>query len=130
MINYTFDRGPAKTARLSSGSQIQELELKPAGGKAQKLRIEILGGEQANFYGTLLETGNGVYVDNFPLRGNSGVDIQHLSKDILKEFSRLLNYKLIILQFGLNAAGSARSNYSWYEREMITVINNLKEAFP
>ena len=41
-----------------------------------------------------------------------------------------MNYKLIVLQFGLNAAGSIRSNYSWYEREMITVINNLKKAFP
>ncbi|KAB2846995.1 MAG: hypothetical protein F9K45_00675, partial [Melioribacteraceae bacterium] len=26
--------------------------------------------------------------------------------------------------------GSVKSNYSWYEREMINVINKLKEAFP
>ena len=92
--------------------------------------IEAPNKDQAYFYGTLLENGNGIYVDNFPLRGNTGVDLNHLSVDVLKEFNAMLNYKLIILQFGLNAAGSVKSNYSWYEREMVNVINKLKEAFP
>lgn len=128
-INYAFDNEANKSVRLETGDQVHELVLK-TNRDAKKLRIEVPNKEQAYFYGTLLENGNGVYVDNFPLRGNTGVDLNHLSVDFLKQFDALMNYKLIILQFGLNAAGSVRSNYSWYEREMITVINNLKAAFP
>lgn len=128
-LNYSFDNEPAKSARLERGEKIQELVL-TTNRDAKKLHIDIPNKDQAYFYGTLLENGNGVYVDNFPLRGNTGVDLSHLSVDVLKQFDSLLNYKLIILQFGLNAAGSVRSNYSWYEREMINVINKLKEAFP
>ena len=128
-INYSFDGGANKTAKLETGAQINELVL-TTNRDAKKLRIEIPNKDQAYFYGTLLENGNGVYVDNFPLRGNTGVDLSHLSVDILKEFDSIMNYKLIILQFGLNAAGSVRSNYSWYEREMINVIKSLKTAFP
>lgn len=128
-INYSFDNEAKKSAKLESGNQIHELVLKTP-RDAKKLNIEVPNKDQAYFYGTLLENGNGIYVDNFPLRGNTGVDLNHLSVDVLKEFNAMLNYKLIILQFGLNAAGSVKSNYSWYEREMINVITKLKEAFP
>lgn len=128
-IDYSFDNQKPKNATLEPGDQVHELVLNTR-RDAKKLRIEVPNKDQAYFYGTLLENGNGVYVDNFPLRGNTGVDLAHLSVDVLKQFDKLMNYKLIILQFGLNAAGSIRSNYSWYEREMITVIKNLKQAFP
>jgi len=128
-VNYSFDNEAKKSAKLESGNQIHELVFKTP-KDAKKLRIEAPNKDQAYFYGTLLENGNGIYVDNFPLRGNTGVDLNHLSVDVLKEFNAMLNYKLIILQFGLNAAGSVKSNYSWYEREMVNVINKLKEAFP
>lgn len=128
-VNYSFDNEAKKSAKLESGNQIHELVFKTS-KDAKKLHIDVPNKDQAYFYGTLLENGNGIYVDNFPLRGNTGVDLNHLSVDVLKEFNAMLNYKLIILQFGLNAAGSVKSNYSWYEREMINVINKLKEAFP
>ena len=127
-INYTFDGGAKQTMALKPGAGVQELILKPA-GKAKKIKIEFPVAEQATFFGATLENDLGVYVDNFPLRGNSGVDLQQVSVPMLKEFAKYMDYKLIILEFGLNIAGN-KTDYTWYEREMTKVINNFKAAFP
>lgn len=127
-IKYSFDGGATQTAQLNSGSGLQELVLKPS-GKAKSIRLEFPTADQATVYGVSLENGPGVYVDNLPLRGNSGVDLQQINPALLKDFAKYLDYKLIILEFGLNIAG-ARADYSWYEREMLKVIDNLKAAFP
>jgi hypothetical protein len=42
----------------------------------------------------------------------------------------MLNYKLIILNYGLNIASPDQSNYTWYRNKMIKLINNLKQVFP
>lgn len=127
-INYSFDGGAKQTMALKPGAGVQELVLKPA-GKARIVRIEFPVAEQAVVFGVSLENAPGVYVDNFPLRGNSGVDLQQISVASLKEFAKYMDYKLIILEFGLNIAGN-KTDYSWYEREMTKVINNFKAAFP
>lgn len=127
-INYYFDDGAKQTIALKTGTGLQELILKPT-SKAKKIKIEFPVADQAVFYGVTLENEPGVYVDNFPLRGNSGVDLQQLDVNFLKEFAKYLDYKLIILEFGLNIAGN-RTDYTWYEREMVKVINNFKSAFP
>ncbi|MCL6097875.1 MAG: hypothetical protein M1391_04805, partial [Bacteroidetes bacterium] len=128
-IYYSFDGGAKQTATLKPGTDIQELVLKPS-GRAKTVKIEFPTADQAYFYGASLENGPGVYVDNLPLRGNTGADLASLKPEVLKQFAKYLDYKLIILEFGLNIAGTRQSDYSWYEREMVKVINNLKSAFP
>ncbi|MGK9475624.1 hypothetical protein [Melioribacter sp. OK-6-Me] len=128
-IYYSFDNASKKSVSLNPGSGIKELVL-DAGKIVKSVRIEFPQKEQAHFYGVSLENTPGIYIDNFPLRGNSGVDIAQINPSILKEFSKYLNYKLIILEFGLNILGSRMTDYSWYEREMGKVIKSLKEAFP
>lgn len=128
-IFYSFDGGAKQSATLKPGTDIQELVLKPS-GRAKTVKIEFPTADQAYFYGASLENGPGVYVDNLPLRGNTGADLGSLKPEVLKQFAKYLDYKLIILEFGLNIAGTRQSDYSWYEREMVKVINNLKSAFP
>lgn len=128
-IFYSFDGGAKQTAQLKPGNNIQELILKPA-SKAKSVRIEFPIPEQAYVYGVSLENESGIYVDNFPLRGNSGVDINQINPSVLKEFAKYLDYNLIIFEFGLNILGSTTTDYNWYEREMSKVINTFKSVFP
>ncbi|MBA4406049.1 hypothetical protein C0389_02125 [bacterium] len=128
-INYSFDGGAKQTATLKTGAALQELVIRPA-SRAKVVRIEFTMADQAYFYGVSLENENGIYVDNLPLRGNTGVDLGSLQVSFLKEFAKYLDYKLIILEFGLNIAGSRNTDYIWYEREMVKMINNLKSVFP
>jgi len=128
-IFYSFDGGSKQTVTLKPGSSVQELILKPA-SRAKSIKIEFPTADQATFYGVSLENESGVYTDNLPLRGNTGVDLGSLQFNMLKDFGKYLDYKLIILEFGLNIAGSRQTNYDWYEKEMVKVINNLKAVFP
>jgi len=128
-IYYSFDGGAKQSATLKPGSSVQELILKSS-SRAKSVKIEFPTADQATFYGVSLENESGVYADNLPLRGNTGVDLGTLQANMLKDFGKYLDYKLIILEFGLNIAGSRQTNYDWYEKEMVKVINNLKAAFP
>lgn len=128
-IKYSTNNGAENTANLTAGAGVKELSLSlPTDTKNLKLTFPTA--DQGKFFGVSLESGNGVYVDNFPLRGNSGVSIKDIPLDALKGFNRIFDYKLIVLSFGLNMTTSGTSDFSWYEREMIKVVEHLKSAFP
>lgn len=82
-------------------------------------------------YGLSFDDETGVYVDNFAMRGNSGIGLYGLDTTCLKQFNHYLNYKLIFLQYGLNVVTETDStDYTWYETRMIKVVNRLKKVFP
>ncbi len=95
---------------------------------SRELKISV-NGNSGYYYGVSLESGNGIYVDNYALRGNSGVALNNIPMEQLRQFSSALDYDLILLQFGVNAL-NRKNDYQWYEKEMIKVIENLKRAFP
>jgi len=128
-ITYSIDNKGSKSAKLKSGKSINQLIIQ-AGYSATQIKIDFPQKGLGHFYGVSLEGGNGVYVDNLPLRGNTGTDLQLIPESVYRGFGKKMNYKLIILEFGLNAASSIRGNFSWYEREMVKVIKELKKAFP
>lgn len=129
-IKYQFDNGQEETAALKTGGDVKELDLKTPSGNAQSVKITATAADQAYFYGASLENGNGVYVDNFPWRGNTGLGFNKIEESQFVQFGKLLNYKLIILAFGANETSFGSGDNIWYENQMVKVINNLKKAFP
>jgi hypothetical protein len=83
-----------------------------------------------DIYGFSLESGDGVVVDNFSFRGNSGLPNYRVPKDVYAGINQCLEYDLIILQYGLNAVSPTITTYGWYEIGMNNVIRHLKESFP
>jgi hypothetical protein len=128
-VKYIVDSEKEKTHSLKSGAGLQKTELN-VGNRKKKIKMEFENCDGAFFYGVTLESGNGIYIDNFPFRGNSGVGLRELSDDLLEGFSQNLKYKLIILQFGVNVAASGNVRYKWYERMMIKTIKKLRNHFP
>ena len=129
-IKYSFNNDAEQTANLKTGNNVQELYLSAPGGIAKSVKITATMSDQAYFYGVSLENGNGVYVDNFPWRGNTGLGFTKIPESYMNQFNKLLNYKLIILSFGANEAGFGSQDNTWYANQLIKVINNLKKAFP
>lgn len=129
-IKYSFNGDGDQSANLKTGNDVNELDLHPQGGSANSIKLTATMANQAYFYGVSLENGNGVYVDNFPWRGNTGLGFQSISESSFKQFSKLMNYKLIILSFGANETSFGSSENTWYANQMIKIINNLKQAFP
>ena len=128
-VNFTFSGGERKSKKLIPGQTLNILTVNPS-KPATSVRVDFPLEDQAHVFGVSLENGNGLYIDNFALRGNSGVDLIKIDETMMKEFSNKMNYRLIIFEFGLNAVGASKGNFSSYEKNMINVIETLKKNFP
>lgn len=76
------------------------------------------------------ESAQGVIVDNIPSRGNSGGRLMQVPYYRYNAFDSLLDYELIILQFGLNALSPALEDFSWYSSEINRLVSHIKQSFP
>ncbi len=81
-------------------------------------------------YGVSVEKGNGIYVDNFSLRGYSGTTLHKIPSENLKKFNEYLNYRLVVFQYGMNVLSDSVTNYSHYKNQMKRVVEYFKECFP
>ena len=128
-VKYSFDDKAEATTELKASRSVTEAVL-TASGKVKSVKITVTNPAKTYLYGVSLEESNGIYVDNFPLRGNSGVSLRDLDAGTLKDFDKMLNYKLIILNFGLNMISADAKDFGWYETAMNGILTKYKEAFP
>ena len=128
-IKYSFDDRGEATSELKASHNVNECILN-APGKAKSVKITVVSPSKTYLYGVSLEESNGIYVDNIPLRGNSGISLRDMDIRTLKDFNRVGNYRLIILNFGLNMISADARDFGWYETAMAGIISKYKEAFP
>lgn len=127
-LRYQFDNEPEKTVQLETGEGVKRLVLN-AGSNKTTFKMTATNG-LAHFFGVSLEDGNGVLVDNFAWRGNTGISYRDIPLNIKKDFDKLENYKLFIIQFGANMLEAGKVDYTWYKNQMVRAINEMKTAFP
>ena len=99
-------------------------------GNVKSLQVNFNSADSIPVYGFNFDDGKGIHVDNFSIRGNSGLPLSILNPSLMNAFDNTLQYDLIVLQYGANVLGYGTTNYRWYEKNMTTVVNNLKECFP
>lgn len=88
-------------------------------------------GKNTRFFGVALDDENaGIIVDNYSLRGISGVTLKSIPQKTLQDFDKLRSYDLIVLQYGLNIATKNGENYENYKKAMVDVINYFRENLP
>ncbi len=97
---------------------------------ATRLRIAFSVPDNLPLYGVSMESPGGIIVDNFPMRGNSGAGLLQIPETQLSAFHALLDYDLVLLQFGLNVLNPDLRDYRWYEEQMIQTIVHLKKSMP
>lgn len=103
------------------------LELPNSEGK--QINIQCDEGSPA-LYGLNFENGKGCYVDNFAYRGSSGVGLAQLPTALFASLEEIVDYRLIILEFGLNIHSPGVSNYYGYGKNLDKAIKHLKTCFP
>jgi lysophospholipase L1-like esterase len=126
-LHYTIDTTQS-TQTLTRTAQLKEWKHKSKNSKAVKFQFEPY--DSLYLYGASFENGEGIYVDNFSLRGNSGMSLAGIQDKMYRQFNQYRNYKLIILQFGLNIVIEDSLNYKAYSKRMVKVIERLKKNFP
>lgn len=111
--------------KLKSTSTINQITV---GENLQSLKLSVVG--DADLYGLSLESSTGISVDNFSMRGNSGIGLMYVNEKMYREFDSLHHYDLVVLSYGLNVANEKAKNYDWYVRSMKPTIAMMKRAFP
>lgn len=95
-----------------------------------KFGLKIFSEARRPWYGVSLEDWTGIYLDNFALRGNTGLQLSILPDSVLRAFQQTLSYDLVVLQFGVNLTQADRTDYRGYEQAMTRVISYLKNNLP
>ena len=114
---------------LPGTQAVNELLLRP-GTPARQMRLAFATHDRRPVYGVSFEGERGVVLDNFSFRGNSGMSLTKIPFAQLAAFGKLLDYRLIVLQYGVNIADARNQNYTFYERAMTRVVDRLQRAFP
>ena len=99
-------------------------------GRIGSVRWIVNQADSTLFYGMAMDGTQGIIVDNFSLRGSSGLSLRTIPASIIKEFNDQRPYDLVILQYGLNVATQRGYNYDNYQKGLLTAIEHLKECFP
>lgn len=115
------------TLRISASDHLNVLSIdKPL--PALQLSVQDTG--NIDLYGVSLEGRTGVSIDNFSIRGNSGIGLASVKEEMYKAADSLHHYDLVVLSYGLNVASEKAKNYNWYIKGMTNVIKMIKRAFP
>lgn len=80
--------------------------------------------------GVALEDNSGVVVDNYSLRGNSGLILNRMDVNRCHALNKIRPYDLLILQYGLNVVSEDMLHYGWYTKGMLDVIQHVQTCFP
>ncbi len=117
-----------ETRTIPGATRVQATDVE---GRIGRVRWTVRqAADSALFFGVCMDGGRGIVLDNFSLRGSSGLSIRAIPAQRLRDFDRLRPYDLIVLQYGLNTATEQGHNYDRYVAGMHTTIRRLKEAFP
>ena len=127
LVNISFSKDSSVRHELIASKLLNTLKLSPS---TKTLKATFEKADSIPFYGINFDDGSGVHVDNFSLRGNSGLPLSLFNKDLMNALDRVLNYDLIVLQYGTNVLGYGTTDYSWYESKMTGVVNHLQQCFP
>jgi hypothetical protein len=111
-------------------SPSQKLSMLSIDRPMDALSLSVLDSTQTDLYGVSFEGYTGVAVDNFSMRGNSGIGLAYVNEGMYKSVDSLHHYNLIVLSYGLNVASEKAKNYTWYIKGMTNVIKMIKRAFP
>ena len=126
-LSAVVNRGEPLSRQYSSNGRLQKMQVE---GRIGSVRWNIDRADSTLFYGLAMDGKQGVIVDNFSLRGSSGLSLRSIPAKMLEEFNEQRPYDLIILQYGLNIATQRGRNYDNYQKGMLTAIEHLKKCFP
>jgi hypothetical protein len=118
-----------KSDSLQTSNSLKEYDMYFA-DTPSNLTIRFSGSYSPDFYGICLDSPTGISVDNIPIRGSSGLEFTRMDPHVLREMYRILNVKLLILQFGVNVIPGDLDDYTYYENGLFSQLSQLKKLNP
>lgn len=81
-------------------------------------------------FGVVLDGDSGVAVDNFPMRGSSGLGFEMINRSLYQQLLESTNTSLVILQYGINVVPNPQKNYDYYMRLLDAQLKAIRKAAP
>lgn len=129
-IEIICDGDTTKITQPLQGDKLLNI-IRLADKNVSSVKLNFVKSDSIPIYGINFDSGNGVFVDNFSSRGNSGLPLSLLDASLMNLFDKKLGtYELIVLHFGANVLNYGSLDYKWYEKGMEKVINQLRACFP
>jgi len=128
-VRVSLDGGEQTTHALTPGEGVQMLDLSPA-TPVTKIRLTFSPTDPIHVYGVSFDDRSGVYVDNFAVRGFSGMYFNAIPAEFMGAFHRHLDYDLVVLQYGGNVSSPKVRDYSRYKKGMTESIRHIQRALP
>lgn len=128
-VYVAYDGGQRRSFWLNAGEDLQTLDLS-AGNPIKSIKLEFPKNDPLHVYGVSFDEPRGVYVDNYPIRGFSGMFFSRIHSGILGEFQKRLKYDLLVLQYGENVSNKNTRDYTYYRKAMQRTIEHIQNAMP
>lgn len=126
-LSVQVNQGESTTRTFTPSNELQRMSVE---GRIGSVRWTVDNADSTLFYGATMDGTSGIAIDNYSLRGSSGLSLRSIPLRTMREFNEQRPYDLIILQYGLNVATERGRNYDKYFAGMQTVLEHLKKAFP
>lgn len=128
-VSVKLPKQAPRQLKPGAQGQLQLLSFNVAEEKGP-VQFRFGGGGEFPVYGISFEGDSGLYVDNLAFRGNSGMPMTRIPSDLLSATDSLLDYDLVILQYGINAVSATVTDYSWYTRALLRTLMHFRKAMP
>lgn len=132
-----FSSAMSGTLKLKTTNNEQTVEVMPS----EKVQSAAVEGETTQLtvtaalpglkiLGAWLDNATGISVDCMSLRGNSGVTHRSINVALARDMSSVIDYDLLVVEFGMNVASAEQTEYSSYSNVMSKVIKRLRLCYP
>lgn len=126
-LTARINRGDSRNYSVPASGGLKEIRVD---GRIGSIRWTVNRADSTLFYGLAMDGKQGIILDNFSLRGSSGLSLRGIPQQMLTQFNRQRPYDLIILEYGLNVATQRGRNYDNYQKGLLSAIEHLKNCFP
>lgn len=125
-LELSLSDGTARTFEVSASPMLRQIVV---GTSSETARMNVISGSLV-CYGASFESGGGVHVDNFSVRSNNGNAIFRTNASLNRQFSEMMGYDAVVLQYGLNIMLPDKNNYAKYQKQLEDIIQYAKASFP
>ena len=125
-LELSLPDGTARTFEASASAMLRQIVV---GTSSETVRMKVVAGNVV-CYGASFESGEGIHVDNFSVRSNNGNAIFRSNASLNRQFSEMMGYDAVVLQYGLNIMLPDKNNYAKYQKQLEDIIQYAKASFP
>ncbi len=125
-LELSLPDGTARTFDVSASPMLRQIVV---GTSSESVRLKVISGSLI-CYGASFESQCGVHVDNFSVRSNNGNAIFRSNASLNRQFSGMMGYDAVVLQYGLNIMLPDKNNYAKYQKQLEDIIQYAKASFP